>query len=879
MSRSTRVFLATASAAIVVVSSCSKRDLRPLNPCTSSGVSDTVPIDDVRNVDLLFVVDNSGSMRPTQAKLRSEFPSMIRALLTGNTDTSTPEPEWPSVGSLRVAVVTSDLGVAGVGTTLANPTKISSCGANPALPGGIDVARALYGDDGGFRLRGSTIRVNGQTVVNCDVLDASGNPGSDGVDDSVTAAQLPSFLTFDTAPGTTPLPADVDEYVRRVSCFTNTGTTGCPFEQQLESMLKALTPSDPTAASILPGGPFFHEINLPARGYGQGTDTNTTPDDLVDSVANGGWLRDDSLLAIVQVSDEEDCSAGDPRVFDFNLVDPTYGDPYGRFQSQTRCARHPELSYSVQRYVDGLVALRARRLNRLVFAAITGVPPDLTDGAGAAADVIEGTDNIAEILADGRMAYEYLTNLRSAGPGGSLIDVSESDLRPACTHTVPGRTITGTGDLAAGIAAVGAFMPSAQTPATPITGTGDTTLNGSILSNFFVPVGSPELVPGMSVSGPGITPGTIAYDIATADIGSAGPYLVYLSSPATASATGVTIDIGATYGPARGQRVSGAGLRDDTIITSVDGVGPYTLTLENRVVGPSAGAVPLLLERLDVSATPARRMAGVARDLKSRGANVTVQSICVDSFAPAMGQILRLIQSNLSGSCLPRRLVRNALNSVTCDVFVTLPPNTSCSATPGMVAIPDSLVATTDPSDTDQRLERCRMVQIPVTGADVTSGNAPGSAFGWFYDDYTDAVDACSSPQRINFTVVGGVSAKPPTGSELKFGCLQPVQDGDLAVDINSACSSSLTCPFADEPAYDSFSLRYNLNSRGWTPDIPTDPTTVHQLVCEPNTLTCQIGCGTDADCPGGFVCFDPATIDSTLVSNLYCVNPTCGFD
>ncbi|HMI93500.1 MAG TPA: hypothetical protein VK509_19140, partial [Polyangiales bacterium] len=38
----------------------------------------------VRNLDLLFLVDNSGSMKEEQEALRREFPKMIRVLTTGD---------------------------------------------------------------------------------------------------------------------------------------------------------------------------------------------------------------------------------------------------------------------------------------------------------------------------------------------------------------------------------------------------------------------------------------------------------------------------------------------------------------------------------------------------------------------------------------------------------------------------------------------------------------------------------------------------------------------------------------------------------------------------------------------------------------------------
>lgn len=866
--------LASSCALAVVVTGCNERRLRPLTPCTTAGVSNSVPIEDVKNVDLLFMVDDSGSMSEEQEKLRAEFPNMIRALITGDTDLATPGNEWPAVESLRVAVVTSDMGVAGVGHVAGTTSvKISSCG-------GLDPERAHYGEDGSFRLQGHSVVSFGTTTVDCD-------QDNNGVDDSVTAAQLPDFLTFDMTANPS---VDVDEYVRRVSCYTNTGTAGCAYEQQLESMLKAITPSDAATADALPGGRFYYQdddgMDHSARGLGQGTDTNTTTEDNADVTANGGWLRDDSLIAVVMVTDEDDCSSKDRRVFNYNYMnglDPNdpYIDQYGPYQSQTRCARHPELTFNATRYVEGLHNLRAGRENMLVFAAITGVPPDLTDDHTTSGH-IEGTDNLADIVADPRMQYVYQDQWASAGSGGAYLWVPNARLRPACEHVAPGTSFTATGN-----ATLDSATLTNVTVPSPITGTAfnvtATLTNGSSAFSITGVSGNSTIYPGMSVSGTGITPGTLIWYVEESRT-TPGTFDAYLSAPATANGTGVTLSVGATTGPGKGMQVTSAGGEIDfaTQITSVSGTGPYTVEIGLRALA-SGTAVNFTLGRLDVSATPAVRATAVAAGLNDvYKVPVTVQSICVDSFGPAMGEILRLIQSNLTGSCLPRALNRNAQNKVTCDVFVTLPPNVACD--PALGYNPESQVPTSEPADTDGKLERCRVTQAPTTSAG--DGGVLGGVEGWYYDDFSSEVNKCGSlHQRISFTT----NAKPPRGSVMRFGCIQPVQDGNLAIDINAACVPDATtqqiqpddvCPFGTEAAYSEFRLRYNMAPRGWGDTIPATDSRL-QLRCEPNTLTCQIPCETDANCPGGFVCYNPRdyapATDTTTVSYSYCANPTCG--
>jgi hypothetical protein len=141
-----------------------------------------------------------------------------------------------------------------------------------------------------------------------------------------------------------------------VACVLATGTAGCGFEQQLEAPLKALSPAAATdwvRRDYVP--PTFFGG---ASGHGDG--------------ANAGFLRTGSVLAIVVVTDDDDCSAVDPALFDPS--DPRYaGTPLN-----LRCFAFPEQTYPVERYVDGFLQLR-RDPGNLLFAAIVGVPVEAAE--------------------------------------------------------------------------------------------------------------------------------------------------------------------------------------------------------------------------------------------------------------------------------------------------------------------------------------------------------------------------------------------------------------------------------------------------------------------------------------------------------------------
>jgi len=108
-------------------------------------------------------------------------------------------------------------------------------------------------------------------------------------------------------------------------CIAQLGSAGCGYEQQLESALRALT---------------------------------AQPE-------NDGFLRRTAPLAIVFVSDEDDCSAKDETLFN--------PDDLSQGEIKTRCVRLLDKLHPITRYVDGFRGLKDNP-QRVVVAAITGPP-------------------------------------------------------------------------------------------------------------------------------------------------------------------------------------------------------------------------------------------------------------------------------------------------------------------------------------------------------------------------------------------------------------------------------------------------------------------------------------------------------------------------
>ncbi|MEM9068804.1 MAG: hypothetical protein AAGE52_09875 [Myxococcota bacterium] len=239
------------------------------------------------NVDLLLMVDGSGSMRDEQMVLAQELPRLVGALLSGDVDFGTPmegTADFPPVRSLNVGLVSADLAT---------------------------------GVRGGF-----CTRPHGQ--------------------DAVIGGGAPLFLNFES-------PAAARDFDRQfIDLAARMGS--CPIEQSAEAVLKSLVPSDCREG--------FCEFMDGSRGQGDGP--------------NAGFLRDDSLLAVVVLTDEDDCSAENPSLF--AAIDPERPTEFTRVTLNLRCTTFPEALTPVARYTEGLSFLRPDP-RQLVYALVAGFPP------------------------------------------------------------------------------------------------------------------------------------------------------------------------------------------------------------------------------------------------------------------------------------------------------------------------------------------------------------------------------------------------------------------------------------------------------------------------------------------------------------------------
>jgi len=143
----------------------------------------------IDSADLLFMVDDSNSMREEQANLTANFPSLLEALTVPPDANGDGSPDWTAVGSLHVGVISSDMGTSGY--------PVTTCD------------NAQRGDDGVLQ------NLPSPSIVGCD-------------------AAYPKFLTYDVA-------APDANLAHEFECISTLGTGGCGFEQQLYAVEKALT--------------------------------------------------------------------------------------------------------------------------------------------------------------------------------------------------------------------------------------------------------------------------------------------------------------------------------------------------------------------------------------------------------------------------------------------------------------------------------------------------------------------------------------------------------------------------------------------------------------------------------------------------------------
>lgn len=304
-------------------------------------------------LDVLFVIDNSGSMASEQVKLAREIPRMVQVLTSGDRWAGR-ESEVPAglsekarrftpVKSLHLGVVSTNFG--GMLEPTGTQEAILSC--------------AGLGDEGKL-LSDTTIAVEGVTAKGGEFPNFARGDVVLAPDPACALPVQPRYQSFGADGGQA-------EVGTAFSCMARVGVRGCPFEQPLESMWNALAPASRKGE--------LYEFAGGAKGQGDRF--------------NDGFVREDAALAVVVLTDEDDCSITDRGHALFGL-DEQAREEYGDLN--LRCFRNAgdsNLVRAAERYRQGLLSLKPKDPRRVVFTAIAGIPRDAIASGSAPAAILE----------------------------------------------------------------------------------------------------------------------------------------------------------------------------------------------------------------------------------------------------------------------------------------------------------------------------------------------------------------------------------------------------------------------------------------------------------------------------------------------------------
>lgn len=264
------VVCAMLAAAAGGISSCLNRPVTTTEPETSNIYTELTQQRSVDKIDLLFMIDNSGSMADKQEMLKLAVPQLLGRLIhpwckSVSGGDSAPseagtcpagfEPEFDPVDDIHIGVISSSLGSPGA----------TACGD-----------AVTHGDDAGHLLGPRRTRPDGSALETYQGL---------------------GFLAWDpkgkkAAQGLPPGETDPNRLVSQFQdLVVATGETGCGYESSLEAWYRFLIDPAPPLRWIIENG----------AARPDGIDTALLEE-------RRQFLRPDSLVAIVMLSDENDCS-------------------------------------------------------------------------------------------------------------------------------------------------------------------------------------------------------------------------------------------------------------------------------------------------------------------------------------------------------------------------------------------------------------------------------------------------------------------------------------------------------------------------------------------------------------------------------------------
>jgi hypothetical protein len=288
------ILILGAAAVAVTAPGCLDRPVVPATPTVTARLVDRAKQTKVTRLDILFMIDNSSSMADKQSVLAATVGDLVNRLVdpacidpsTGlvvgsrqNGACAAGEPDFDPVNDIHIGIISSSLGSHGAGDAI--------CPANDAT------------------------RTNAHDTDMAHLLSRTLPNGQDAPEGSASAFMNLGFLDWS---GT----GSVDQVITTpfTSMVAGVGQHGCGYEAQLEATYRFLNDPNP-----------YESITVDTSGGGAGVAVlNGTDTVLLQQRAD--FLRPDSLVAVIAITDENDCSIQDVNGGQgFYALLPAVGDP------------------------------------------------------------------------------------------------------------------------------------------------------------------------------------------------------------------------------------------------------------------------------------------------------------------------------------------------------------------------------------------------------------------------------------------------------------------------------------------------------------------------------------------------------------------------
>lgn len=310
-----------------IAGGCLNRQLEPSEPRTTSTIVERLSQSAVDKIDLVLMLDNSRSMADKQEILKEAVPDLVRGLVNPNCiDAKTKNPlpdsmqpaspltdcpagskrEFNPVLDFHIGIISSSLGGHGSDSCLATAPVGKDC-MNQTLPNQTN-------DDKGHLVTRS---------------DSCGGPAVPTYKNAT--GKDTNFLAWDPSQKLKPAgEADLNKFISSLGdMVTGVGQIGCGFEASLESWYRFLV--DPTPYDTI-AYDTKTKLAVPA-----GKDT-------VLLAQRAEFLRPTSLVAVIMLTDENDCSVKDGGIAFYAIQQKPPGATSGVFRfprARAECEKNP----------------------------------------------------------------------------------------------------------------------------------------------------------------------------------------------------------------------------------------------------------------------------------------------------------------------------------------------------------------------------------------------------------------------------------------------------------------------------------------------------------------------------------------------------------